>query len=151
MGTTLVVNETAQTIKVVADDRVLLEDTAPGEVLTVATTGPQGPTGSAATLSVGSVTTVANGVGSSVSNSGTLTAAVLDFILEAGPAVNATVVHTQSSSASTWTVNHNLGRYPSVDVIDSAGTQVIGDIQHTSINQAVLTFDNPFAGKAIII
>ena len=62
-----------------------------------------------------------------------------------------TVVHDQASASATWTINHNQGRYPSIDIIDSAGNHVIGDIKHNSINQVVATFDNAFAGKAIIV
>jgi hypothetical protein len=65
--------------------------------------------------------------------------------------VASTVVHDQSSASATWTINHNQGRYPSIDIIDSAGNHVIGDIKHNSINQVVATFDNAFAGKAIIV
>ena len=70
----------------------------------------------------------------------------------AGPAAdNLTVVHDQASASATWTINHNQGRYPSIDIIDSAGNHVIGDIKHNSLNQVVATFDNAFAGKAIIV
>ena len=96
----------------------------PTIVLTEAATGPQGPTGPAG----------ADGPAG-----------------PAGPATNATVVHDQSSASATWTINHNQGRYPTIDIIDSAGNHVIGDIQHNSINQVVATFDNAFAGKAIIV
>lgn len=65
--------------------------------------------------------------------------------------VMTTIVHDQSSASATWTINHNQGRYPSVDIIDSAGNHVIGDIKHNSVNQLVATFDNAFAGKAIIV
>ena len=68
-----------------------------------------------------------------------------------GPATNSTVVHDQSSASATWTITHNQGRYPTIDIIDSAGNHVIGDIKHNSINQSVATFDNAFAGKAIIV
>ena len=64
---------------------------------------------------------------------------------------NTTVVHDQASASATWTITHNQGRYPSIDIIDSAGNHVIGDIKHNSVNQAVATFDNAFAGKAIIV
>ena len=69
----------------------------------------------------------------------------------AGPATNSTVVHDQSLASATWTITHNQGRYPTIDIIDSAGNHVIGDIKHNSINQLVATFDNAFAGKAIIV
>jgi hypothetical protein len=184
--TTLTVNETVDTLSVIADDRMItiedpaktlvvvednktitiseiretlvveegaknLESDSPKEVLTAIDTGPQGAQGDAATISVGTVTTVANGAGSSVTNSGTSEVAVLNFQLEAGPATNSTVVHDQATSSATWTINHNQGRYPSVDVTDSAGTHVIGDISYPTVDQIVVSFDNPFAGKAIIV
>ena len=37
-------------------------------------------------------------------------------------------VHDQSFSASIWTVNHGLDKFPSVTVVDSAGTIVVGEI-----------------------
>lgn len=46
-------------------------------------TGPQGPAGQAATIRVGSVT---SGDAPAVTNSGTETEAVLDFVLQQGPA-----------------------------------------------------------------
>ena len=46
-------------------------------------TGPQGPAGQAATIQVGSVT---SGAAPAVTNSGTETEAVLDFVLQQGPA-----------------------------------------------------------------
>ena len=45
--------------------------------------GPQGPAGQAATIQVGSVT---SGAAPAVTNSGTETEAVLDFVLQQGPA-----------------------------------------------------------------
>ena len=47
-------------------------------------TGPQGPAGSAATIAVGTVTTGAAGSSASVTNSGTSSAAVLDFVIPRG-------------------------------------------------------------------
>ena len=100
----------------------LTVETDPSIVLTETATGPQGPAGPAGPAG-------ADGQGSA----------------------NTTVVHDQSSANATWTITHNLGRYPAIDIIDSAGNHVIGDIKHNSINQLVATFDNAFAGKAIIV
>jgi hypothetical protein len=47
-------------------------------------TGPAGPTGAAATISVGTVTTSAAGTSASVTNSGSSTAAILNFTLPQG-------------------------------------------------------------------
>ena len=56
--------------------------------------------------------------------------------------------HTQSSAASTWTINHNLGKNPAVSVTDSLGNLVICEVEYTSVNQVVLTFDTPYSGEA---
>lgn len=61
----------------------------------------------------------------------------------------ANYTHTQSVAATTWTVTHNLGRRPSVTVIDSAGTRVFGGESHQNTNQLTLTFSAPFAGTAL--
>jgi hypothetical protein len=60
------------------------------------------------------------------------------------------VVFTQASPSATWSVNHSLNKFPSVTVVDSAGTQVIGDVQHIDSNNITITFINQFSGKAYI-
>ena len=57
---------------------------------------------------------------------------------------------TQASPSVTWTINHALLKFPSVTVVDSAGTQVVGDIQHTDNNNLTITFVNQFSGKAYL-
>lgn len=57
-------------------------------------------------------------------------------------------VHIQLSAASVWSVTHNLGYYPAITVIDTDGHVVYADIQHTSINNAVITFPVPTLGTA---
>ena len=57
-------------------------------------------------------------------------------------------VHNQLASSSEWTITHNLEKYVSVTVVDSAGTTVIGDVEHVDINTVKLTFTSPFSGEA---
>ena len=59
-------------------------------------------------------------------------------------------VHTQASPASTWTINHALGGYPSVMVVDSAATVVIGEVSYVSTSQIVVEFTAPFSGFAYL-
>jgi len=61
-----------------------------------------------------------------------------------------TYVHTQSVASAQWTIEHNLDKYPSVTVVDSAGTVVIGDCQYISRNAVVLSFIGAFSGKAYL-
>lgn len=56
--------------------------------------------------------------------------------------------HTQNAASETWKITHSLGKYPAVTVVDSAGTTVIGDIEHIDANTCVLTFRGAFSGKA---
>ena len=65
-------------------------------------------------------------------------------------AVDKHYVHTQATAAATWEITHNLNKYPSVTVIDSAGSEVEGDIDYTSANVVTLTFSGAFSGKAYL-
>ncbi|HET6887692.1 MAG TPA: hypothetical protein VFH87_07805 [Candidatus Udaeobacter sp.] len=57
-------------------------------------------------------------------------------------------VHVQNLAADTWVIFHNLGKYPAIDVIDSAGSVVIGEISHMDLNSSMVTFSVPFGGVA---
>jgi hypothetical protein len=61
-----------------------------------------------------------------------------------------TYVFNQNTASATWTITHNLSAYPSVTVIDSAGTYVIGNIEYISNNVLRLTFSAAFAGQALL-
>jgi hypothetical protein len=58
--------------------------------------------------------------------------------------------HDQSVASATWTVTHNMGKYPSVTVVDTAGDEVFGDVNYVSVNQLVISFNAPFSGKAYL-
>jgi|TARA_R110000823_G_scaffold13671_9_gene45266 hypothetical protein len=72
----------------------------------------------------------------------------LKFTSLTSVAADKNYVHTQGSAATVWTVTHNLGKNPSVAVVDSAGTVVIGQVDYDTINQITLTFKAAFSGKA---
>lgn len=61
-----------------------------------------------------------------------------------------TYVHTQSSAASVWNVNHNLNKFPSVTVVDSGNSVVLGDIQYVDANNLNIFFSSAFGGKTWI-
>ena len=54
------------------------------------------------------------------------------------------------SAGSAQTITHNLGKFPSVTVVDSNGKQVVGEVQHTSVNALTVTFQNAFAAKVYV-
>ena len=65
-----------------------------------------------------------------------------------GVSQDAHFVYTQSSPSAQWVITHNLAKYPSVSVVDSADNIVVGETQYDSINQVTLTFAGAFSGKA---
>lgn len=65
-----------------------------------------------------------------------------------GGGADSTYLHTQNTPLAQWNVTHGLGKYPSVTVTDSGGTEVMGDVLHNSTNDCTLTFGSAFAGRA---
>jgi hypothetical protein len=59
-------------------------------------------------------------------------------------------VHEQQVSSSTWVITHNLAKFASVGIVDTAGDEVEGEVRHNSINQVTITFSVPVSGKAYI-
>ena len=63
---------------------------------------------------------------------------------------DANYIHEQKASSSSWNIKHNLNKYPSVIVIDSAGTEVRGDINYIDKNNITINFSADFTGKAYL-
>jgi hypothetical protein len=59
-------------------------------------------------------------------------------------------IHNQTVSSSTWSITHNLNKFPSVSVVDSSNEEVIGEVQHTNSNSLIVKFSAPFSGKAFL-
>lgn len=58
--------------------------------------------------------------------------------------------HVQGAAASVWTITHNLNKYASVMVRDSAGDLVTGQVAWPSLNTITVTFSAPFSGEAYV-
>jgi len=56
--------------------------------------------------------------------------------------------HTQNAVSSTWTIIHNLGFYPNVITLDSAGTIIEGSIAFDTVNQITVSFSISTSGIA---
>lgn len=65
-----------------------------------------------------------------------------------GPIGASAYVHQQQSPAATWTINHNLGLKPSVELLNSGSQEIEGDVVHTSMNQTVVSFTAAVSGLA---
>jgi hypothetical protein len=61
-----------------------------------------------------------------------------------------TFVFTQNATATTWNIQHNLGKFPSITVIDSGNTVVTGEYTYIDNNNVQLNFSAAFSGKAYL-
>lgn len=60
----------------------------------------------------------------------------------------AAYVHEQFIESNTWTIRHNLGLYPAVELFNSEYQEIDGDVQHPSLTVTVITFSKPVSGMA---
>lgn len=56
----------------------------------------------------------------------------------------------QAIASDVWEIKHDLNKYPSVTVVDSADSVVIGDVTYIDENNVRLTFSDAFSGKAYL-
>ena len=59
-------------------------------------------------------------------------------------------VHSQASPAAIWNITHTLGGKPSVMVVDSADTVVVGDVTYVSNTEIRVEFTSLFSGYAYL-
>ena len=74
---------------------------------------------------------------------------IMNFTL-ASAVEDKTFVFSQAVPSLQWTVQHNLEKFPSITVIDSGNTVVIGKYTYIDNNNVTLTFSAAFAGKAYL-
>ena len=61
-----------------------------------------------------------------------------------------TFIFNQNTVATTWNIQHNLGKFPSITVIDTGDTVVAGEYTYIDNNNVQLNFSAGFAGKAYL-
>lgn len=61
-----------------------------------------------------------------------------------------TFVFVQDTPSDRWEIAHNLGKRPSITVVDSAGTVVMGEYEFTDENTVVCTFSGAFSGECYL-
>lgn len=61
-----------------------------------------------------------------------------------------TFVFTQGVPALVWTIQHDLNKFPSVSVVDTANTGVLSQIDYIDNNNITITNSSQFAGKAYL-
>ena len=110
------------------------------------TTGTQGPTGTGTQGTTGAQG--ASGIaGATLDTTDDLTEGVTNKYFTVG---RVSYTHTQGAASDTWTINHNLGFYPNLTVVDSSGTIYEGEIAYTNTVSLTVTFSAAFSGKAYL-
>ncbi len=61
-----------------------------------------------------------------------------------------TFVHDQTIPSAIWTITHNLGKFPSVSVVDTQKEVYWGNVEYINSNQLKVTFSAAFAGQAFL-
>lgn len=97
----------------------------------------------------------------------------VDFTLEPQPAIDAELVlgddtvvdanlslditnvdkhfvYEQGVASDTWVIKHNLNKYPSVTVVDTAGNQFIPAVKYIDENKCIVTMNGATKGKAFL-
>lgn len=61
-----------------------------------------------------------------------------------------TYVHEQGLASDTWEINHNLNKFPTVVLVDSAGTTFRAAVKYDSLNKCTVTMNGATTGKAYL-
>jgi hypothetical protein len=61
-----------------------------------------------------------------------------------------TYTHNQEQPIQTWTITHDLGKFPSVSVVNNNNVLMYGDIAYVNDNKITITFSAGFSGKAYL-
>lgn len=56
----------------------------------------------------------------------------------------------QNIPSNEWVITHNLNKYPAVTVLDSAASEVIGEVDYVDINTLKIKFKGEFSGSATL-
>lgn len=59
-------------------------------------------------------------------------------------------IHNQTVATSEWLIEHNLNCFPSVTIIDSANSEVIGEVEYINTNSLKAKFSASFSGIAYL-
>jgi len=62
--------------------------------------------------------------------------------------IDSNYVHNQIAASNIWTIEHNLNKKPSVSVVDSADTLIVGNILYLDNNHCQVELSMAISGKA---
>lgn len=61
-----------------------------------------------------------------------------------------TYIHEQAVASDTWHIQHNLNKYPSVQVSDSSGKKFYPAVEWVDENNVIITMNGATTGKAYL-
>lgn len=61
-----------------------------------------------------------------------------------------TFVFEQAQASDIWEIQHNLGRYPSVEIVDTAGNKFFPAVKWVDENNIIVTMNGATKGKAYL-
>ena len=61
-----------------------------------------------------------------------------------------TFVFDQAAPATVWNIQHNLGKFPSVSVVNNNNIVINGEVTYIDNNNVQLNFSAGFSGKAYL-
>lgn len=61
-----------------------------------------------------------------------------------------TYIHEQGIASDVWEIEHNLDKFPSVSIVDSANNIVMGYVNYIDNNKLTINFNGAFTGKAYL-
>jgi hypothetical protein len=71
-------------------------------------------------------------------------------IEQSDPVNHVKYVHTQAAISSTWVINHNLGFFPNVTVLDNSNRMLETYVQYNNVNTATIIMNSATSGKAFL-
>lgn len=74
----------------------------------------------------------------------------VEWLGSGGSGTGVSLVFQFSTPATTWTITHNLGLYPSVTTVDSSGEVILGDVTYVDNDTITVDFGEAISGEAYI-
>lgn len=59
-------------------------------------------------------------------------------------------IHYQPIPSSIWEIEHNLGKYPSVSIVDDGNNLFFGDVKYINKNKIIIYLSGMNSGKAYL-
>lgn len=74
---------------------------------------------------------------------------VVDLTDDTGPGEDYLLVQKPTASMS-WNIQHDFGYYPQITVLNTNDEEIDAHVSHLSVNQALVQFNQPTSGSAIV-